>query len=115
VRRHFIKPTLKLVGMNKYMELVSQRPLPQLFDRIYTFHYYSSYYHRRPIFQLDVIIIFSNGLLDKIVYMLQPLKCSELGREYFIYKLKNSVYGLCKSPRAWYAQIDDYLCHCGIR
>jgi hypothetical protein len=30
-------------------------------------------------------------------------------RRSLVYRLKNSLYGLKKAPRAWYAKIDSYL------
>jgi hypothetical protein len=71
--------------------------------------------HCWPLFQLDVITAFLNGALSNDVYMLQPPGCIVLGQEHLVCKLKRSLYGLRQSPRAWYARIDIYLQHKGLR
>ena len=38
--------------------------------------------------------------------MVQPPGCAAPGTEYLVCKLKQSLYGLKQSPRAWYSCID---------
>ena len=47
--------------------------------------------------------------------MLQPPRCIVLRQEHLVCKLKCFLYGLRQSLRAWYAQIDIYLQHKGLR
>lgn len=53
--------------------------------------------------QSNVKSIFLNGDLEEEVYMSLPprSKCEPLGNDK-VCKLKNSLYGLKQSPRAWF-------------
>jgi hypothetical protein len=58
---------------------------------------------------LDVKWAFLNGHLEEEVYVEQPQGYEVLGQEDKVYRFKKALYGLKKSPRAWYSHIDSYL------
>ena len=52
------------------------------------------------IHQMDVKIAFLNGDLEEDIYMVQPEGFVHEGKESYVCKLKNSLYGLKQSLRA---------------
>ena len=48
---------------------------------------------------------FLNGYLEEEVYVKQPQDYEALGQEHKVYRMKKALYGLKKSPRAWYSRI----------
>ena len=52
---------------------------------------------------------FLNGELCEEVFIRQPEGFIVEGKENFVCRLKNSIYGLKQSPRCWNIAIDDYL------
>jgi ATP-binding cassette subfamily B (MDR/TAP) protein 1 len=52
--------------------------------------------------QLDVKTVFLHGEVDKGIYMTQPEGFQVPGKENYVCKLKESLYGLKKAPRQWY-------------
>ena len=65
--------------------------------------------HKWKVYQMDVKSSFLNGVLKEEVYVEQPLGYKVAGEEHKVYKLKRTLYGLKKAPRAWYNRIDSYL------
>jgi hypothetical protein len=63
------------------------------------------------IHQMDVKIAFLNGELEEDIYMDQPQRFVQDGKEDLVCKLKKSLYGLKQSPRAWYQGIDMLFTH----
>ena len=64
---------------------------------------------KTKIYQMNVKIVFLNGELEEEVYIEQP-ECFLLSdKEDYVCRLKKALYGLKKSPRAWYAHLDGYL------
>jgi len=61
------------------------------------------------IHQMDVKSSFLNGVLEKEVYIAQPLGYKVKGQEYKVLKLNKALYGLKQAPRAWYSRIDNYF------
>jgi hypothetical protein len=59
--------------------------------------------------QMDVKTCFLNGEIEEEVYIKEPEGFELNGRESHVCKLKKSLYGLKKTPRAWYVRIDNYL------
>jgi len=53
-----------------------------------------------PIFQMDVKSAFLNGVLEKEVYLKQPLGYMKVGEENKVLKLKKVLYGLKQASRA---------------
>ena len=43
------------------------------------------------------------------MYIEQPQGFETNDREYYVFKLKKALYGIKKSPRAWYERIDGFL------
>ena len=59
------------------------------------------------VHRMDVKCAFINGDMNEEIYM-KKLKCF-LSNPSLVCWLKKSLYGLKKSPRAWYAKIDGFL------
>jgi hypothetical protein len=55
-----------------------------------------------------------NGVLEEEVYVDQPSRFEVKENPSKVYQLKKSLYGLKKSPRAWYNIIDTYLIKSGF-
>ena len=60
------------------------------------------------------VIIF-NRHLEEELYVEQPQGYEIPGQENKVYILKNELYGLKKTPRAWYSRIDSYLIKNGFQ
>eukprot|EP00253_Pinus_taeda_P004708 PITA_04708 len=58
---------------------------------------------------MDVKLAFLHGFLKEEVYVEQPQGFEEHDRETHVCRVKTSLYGLKKAPRAWYVRIDSYL------
>lgn len=61
------------------------------------------------VHQMDVKHAFLNGYIDEEVYVSQPKSFEMPSKEHYVYKVKKALYGLKKTPRAWYSRIDSYL------
>jgi len=58
---------------------------------------------------MDVKLAFLNGYVDEEIYVEQPKGFEVTGKEGCVYKLKKSLYGLKKGPRAWYSRTNKYF------
>jgi Reverse transcriptase (RNA-dependent DNA polymerase) len=58
---------------------------------------------------MDVNSAFLNGVLEKEVYIEQPLGYLKEDDEGKVLKLKKTLYGLKQAPRAWNTRIDYYF------
>ena len=63
---------------------------------------------------MDVKTTFLNGLIEEEVYIEQPQGFEIDDREYYVCKLKKTLYGIKKAPRAWYRRIDGFLMSLGF-
>jgi hypothetical protein len=61
------------------------------------------------VYQMDVKSTFLNGDLSEEDYMEQLEDFKLFDNPELVCKLKKSLYGLKKSPRAWYHRLDTYL------
>ncbi|GKE29310.1 retrovirus-related pol polyprotein from transposon TNT 1-94 [Tanacetum coccineum] len=61
------------------------------------------------IYQMDVKMAFLNGELKEEVYVSQPEGFVDQDNPSHVYKLKKALYGLKKSPRAWYDMLSSFL------
>jgi hypothetical protein len=61
------------------------------------------------VYQMDVKSGFLNGELEEEVYIEQPEGFQLLENTNYVCKLKKTLYGLKKTPRAWYSRLDKYL------
>ena len=59
--------------------------------------------------QMDVKITFLHGSIKEEMYVEQPLGFEVRDRDTHVCRLKKTLYGLKKAPRAWYERIDSYL------
>jgi hypothetical protein len=67
-------------------------------------------FHKRfKVYQMDVKSAFLNGYLSEEVYMEQAKGFKLSDNPDLVCKLKKSLYGLKKAPRAWYHRLDTYL------
>jgi hypothetical protein len=64
--------------------------------------------------QMDVKTTFLNGAIEEEVYIEQPQGFEVHSRDTHVCRLKKALYGLKKSPRAWYARMDNYLTRLGF-
>jgi hypothetical protein len=69
--------------------------------------------HQWPLFQLDVKNAFLNGYLTEEVYMRPPPGFSHAPG--LVCRLRRALYGLKKSPRAWYARFHDVVLQIGFQ
>jgi hypothetical protein len=58
---------------------------------------------------MDVRSSFLNGKLEEEVYIEQEEGFQLSKNADYVCKLKKSLYGLKKTPRAWYSTLDKYL------
>jgi hypothetical protein len=70
--------------------------------------------HKWQVYQMDVKSTFLNSLLEEEVYVDQPPGFEVQEHTAKVYRLKKSLYGLKKAPRAWYIRIDTYLIKSGF-
>jgi hypothetical protein len=64
--------------------------------------------------QMDVKIVFLNGVIEEEVYIEQPQGFEVHPKETHVCRLKKALYGFKQAPRAWYACIDSYLTRLGF-
>jgi hypothetical protein len=67
-----------------------------------------------PMHQLDVKNAFLRGHLTEIVYCAQPSGFVDPSRPDHVYRLKRSLYGLKKAPRAWRTRFASFLTSIGF-
>ena len=70
--------------------------------------------HKWKVYQIDAKSSFLNDVLKDEVYVEQPPSYEVAGEEHKVYRLKRALYGLKKTPRAWYNMIDSYLMRNGF-
>jgi hypothetical protein len=66
------------------------------------------------IHQMDVKIVFLNGIIEEEVYIEQPGGFEIFSSESHVCQLKRALYGLKQAPRAWYTRIDSYFTGLGF-
>jgi len=64
------------------------------------------------VYQMDVKSAFLHGDLHEEIYMEQPLGFVQDSS--LVCRLRHSLYGLKKSPRAWYEKMDSFLLSSGF-
>ena len=65
--------------------------------------------HRWKVHHLDVKSTFLNGDLREEMYVAKPEGFVIKTKEYKVYKLSNTLYGLRQAPRAWNIRLDKSL------
>eukprot|EP00253_Pinus_taeda_P007166 PITA_07166 len=65
------------------------------------------------VHQMDVKSAFLHGDLHEEIYMEQPIGFIQIDSS-LVCRLKKSLYGLKKVPRAWYAKMDSFLLEFGF-
>eukprot|EP00253_Pinus_taeda_P034587 PITA_34587 len=65
------------------------------------------------VHQMDVKSAFLHGDLHEGIYMEQPIGFIQTDYS-LVCRLKKSLYGLKKAPRAWYAKMDSFLLESGF-
>jgi hypothetical protein len=66
------------------------------------------------VFQLDVKSAFLHGELKEVVFIEQPQRYKQKGKEEKVFKLKKALYGLKQAPQAWYSKIENYFLNEGF-
>ncbi|TQD94623.1 hypothetical protein C1H46_019868 [Malus baccata] len=66
-------------------------------------------YFDLELHQMDVKTDFLNGDLEECIYMKQPTKFIERGKENMVCKLNKSIYGLKQASRQWYLKFDQIV------
>ena len=66
------------------------------------------------IHQMDVKIIFLNGMIEEVVYIERLEGFETLNCESHMCRFKRILYGLKKAPHAWYNRIDNYFNRLGF-
>jgi hypothetical protein len=66
------------------------------------------------IHQMDVKTTFLNGEIEEEVYVDQPQGFETHDINSHVCRLNKSLYGLNKSPRAWYERMDNFLTSLGF-
>ncbi|GJY15824.1 retrovirus-related pol polyprotein from transposon TNT 1-94 [Tanacetum coccineum] len=61
------------------------------------------------LYQMDVKSDFLNGFKSKEVYVAQPPGFIDFEKPNYVYKLKKDLYGLKKTPKAWYDRQKAFL------
>lgn len=64
---------------------------------------------------MDVKYAFLNGELQEEVYIEQSYGFQLTKKPNYVCKLKKDLYGLKKTARAWYSNLDKYLLKCGFK
>ena len=62
-----------------------------------------------PIFQLNVKSTFLHRDLEEQIFINQSPSYIQVGNKHNVYKLKKTLYGQKKAPRAWYSRINTYF------
>ncbi|GKD78832.1 retrovirus-related pol polyprotein from transposon TNT 1-94, partial [Tanacetum coccineum] len=57
------------------------------------------------IYQMDMKMVFLNGLLNEEVYVAQPDGFVDPDHPEMVYRLRKPLYGLKQAPRAWYDEL----------
>ena len=65
--------------------------------------------HCMEIRQIDVKTAFLHGDLKETIFMAQPKRFVEYGKENLACQLRRSLYGLKRSPRQWYKRFDSFM------
>jgi hypothetical protein len=66
------------------------------------------------IHQMDVKIVFLNGIIEEEVYIEQSEGFEIFSSESHECRLKRALYGLKQAPHAWYTRIDSYFTGLGF-
>jgi hypothetical protein len=68
----------------------------------------------QSLHQMNVKIVFLNGVIKEDVYIDKPQGFEVHPRETHVCRLKRALYGLKQAPRDWFAHIDSYLTRLGF-
>jgi hypothetical protein len=74
-----------------------------------------SSYRKFKVYQMDVKSTFLKGNLEEEVYIEQLGGFQLKNKRGYVFKLKKALYGLKRTPRAWYARLDSYLQKQGLK
>ena len=61
------------------------------------------------LFQMDVKIVFLNGIVNEEIYVSQPPGFEDHKYPKYLYKLKKALYGLKQAPHQWYERLSPFL------
>ena len=70
--------------------------------------------HSWPIHQLDVKNAFLHGILNEIVYCVQPSGFVDTSHPDYVCRLNKSLYGLKQAPRAWHHRFASHITSLGF-
>jgi hypothetical protein len=63
---------------------------------------------------MDVKTTFLNGVIEEEMYIEQPQRFEVEDKKSHVFRLKKDLYGLKKTPKAWYGCIDSFLTSLGF-
>lgn len=70
---------------------------------------------RIKLYQMDVKILFINGILQEEVYVTQSKRFEDPLFPIYVYKQSKALYGLKQTPRAWYERLTEFLIEAGFQ
>ncbi|MCO5612745.1 hypothetical protein L7F22_067014 [Adiantum nelumboides] len=62
---------------------------------------------------VDIVTAFLHGMLQELIYMLQPPHFEDPHHPEYVCKLNKPIYDLKQSAREWYIRMHHYLIKCG--
>ncbi|GKA69173.1 retrovirus-related pol polyprotein from transposon TNT 1-94 [Tanacetum coccineum] len=79
--------------------------------RLETIHIFIAFaaHMNMVVYQMDVKIVFLNGILREEIYVSQPDGFVYLENPNHVYKIKKDLYGLKQALRAWYDFLSSFL------
>ena len=82
-------------------------------EGVRTLHTYSAYKGFK-VYQMDVMSVFFNGILEEEFYIEHPEGFFDANNKNMVCRLHKDLYGLKQAPSAWYERLHIYLMKTGF-